>query len=282
MASIVKVPKNNTADYDFIAFSFDGKHSIEDFGIYRVSDGNTGYNIDLSLSSEDKTATVPGMDGKYYFGTQKKEKIFNIKIAFDEVTEHKMSQMRNWLSTDKIADLWFAEAPHKVYSAKVTGLSTIASIVFDDPKLGRVYKGTGTIQFTCYCPYARTPDWVYIEIDTGGTKKTPYKLPGMTHLSYQGFSNYEKIKTTLPLYGVVMFDENGDEISSMLEPSPLAFGDRPFYFVAKLVPVSDPLNIEVIADITGEQYVIQGGSQTEINGTHMVYVQDNVIEDEVI
>ena len=43
MASIVKVPRNNTADYDFIAFSFGGKHSVEDFGIYRTGK-NDGYS----------------------------------------------------------------------------------------------------------------------------------------------------------------------------------------------------------------------------------------------
>jgi hypothetical protein len=29
--------------------------------------------------------------------------------------------MRQWLDGKKVADLWFAENPYKVYSAKVTG-----------------------------------------------------------------------------------------------------------------------------------------------------------------
>jgi hypothetical protein len=50
---------------------------------------------------------------------------------------------------------------------------------------------------------------------------------GNTHLSYRDFSNYEKIKTTLPLYGRVEFefDEDGNEISSTKIPSKFAFGD---------------------------------------------------------
>ena len=63
MASIVKVPQNTTMDCDFIAFSFDGKHSYEDFGIYRISDATEGYSSDLTTSLSDKTAEVPGMDG---------------------------------------------------------------------------------------------------------------------------------------------------------------------------------------------------------------------------
>ena len=71
MPSIVKVPKDNEADYDFIAFSFDGLHSIEDFGIYRVSDGDR-YNENLAPTMNDRTADNPARDGQYYFGTSHK------------------------------------------------------------------------------------------------------------------------------------------------------------------------------------------------------------------
>ena len=83
MASIINAPKDRTADYDYIAFSFNGKHSFEDFGIYRTSDSNSGYNETLTRTMTDKTAEVPGMDGQYYFGTQQKNKTFTVKFAFD-------------------------------------------------------------------------------------------------------------------------------------------------------------------------------------------------------
>jgi hypothetical protein len=60
---VVKVPTYENADYDFLAFSFDGKHSYEDFHIYRISDGNDGYKENLVPNQVDKTAEVPGMDG---------------------------------------------------------------------------------------------------------------------------------------------------------------------------------------------------------------------------
>jgi hypothetical protein len=44
---VVKVPNDRQADYDFIAFSFNGKHSFEDFGLIRTSDGSR-YNINLA------------------------------------------------------------------------------------------------------------------------------------------------------------------------------------------------------------------------------------------
>jgi hypothetical protein len=58
---IVKVPSNST-DYSYIAFSFNGMHSYEDMGIYRVSDG-AGYTFNLNPSLTDKTVDVPGGDG---------------------------------------------------------------------------------------------------------------------------------------------------------------------------------------------------------------------------
>ena len=44
-ASVVKVPKTQ-GDLDFLAFSFNGLHSYDDFKIYRVSDGSR-YNDNL-------------------------------------------------------------------------------------------------------------------------------------------------------------------------------------------------------------------------------------------
>ena len=35
---IVRAPKDSKADYSYIAFSFGGLHSYEDFGLYRTSD----------------------------------------------------------------------------------------------------------------------------------------------------------------------------------------------------------------------------------------------------
>lgn len=60
-------------DYDFIGFTYNGKHSIDDFGIYRTSDGNR-YNDNLVPQMTDKTADVPGGDGQYYFYTNYKSR----------------------------------------------------------------------------------------------------------------------------------------------------------------------------------------------------------------
>lgn len=156
-------------DFDFIGFTYNGKHSYNDFGFYRTSDGSR-YNDNLVPQMTDKTADVPGGDGQYYFYTKHKARQFSIPIAFDHLEEETYREMRNWLDGKGIYDLIFDEAPYKVYSAKVTGTPQLKTICFEEDvftkdkegnitKTGvkRIYKGEGTIQFTCYYPYAHTP-----------------------------------------------------------------------------------------------------------------------------
>lgn len=143
-------------DYDFIGFTYNGKHSIDDFGVYRTSDGSR-YNDNLVPAMTDKTTDVPGGNGQYYFYTTHKNRQFNIPIAFDNLSEPKYREMRGWLDGLAIHDLVFDEAPYKVYSAKVTGTPQLKTLCFEING-ERQYRGEGTIQFTCYYPYAHTPN----------------------------------------------------------------------------------------------------------------------------
>jgi hypothetical protein len=59
--------------------------------------------------------------------------------------------LRAFFGDKKIHDLTFDERPYKTYKAKVTGTATLKYIPFDEGEgRERVYKGEGTIQFTCY------------------------------------------------------------------------------------------------------------------------------------
>lgn len=144
-----------TRDYDFIGFTYGDKHSIDDFGIYRTSDGDR-YNDNLIPQLTDKTADIPGGDGQYYFSSHYKPRQFSIPIAFDSLKEKQYQEVRKWLNGKEIKELIFDEHPYKVYSAKVTGTPQLKTICFYEGG-ERVYKGEGTIQFTCYYPFAHTP-----------------------------------------------------------------------------------------------------------------------------
>ena len=143
-------------DYDFIGFSFNGKHCLKDFGMYRTSDGSR-YNDDLVPTMNDKIIDVPGGDGQFFFGTNYKTRQFSISVAFDHLTETKYNQLKQWLNGKGIHDLVFDEKPYKVYSAKITGTPQFKTLCFTEND-ERIYKGEGTIQFICYHPFAHTPN----------------------------------------------------------------------------------------------------------------------------
>ena len=139
---------------DYIGFTYGDKHSSE-LGIVRVSDGSR-FNENLLPTMQDKTVQIPGGDGAYYFGSYYTQKQFSISFAFDDLTEKEIATLRRHFGDKKIHDLIFDETPYKAYQAKVTGTATLKYLVFDDgPGKERIYKGEGTIQFTCYNPFAR-------------------------------------------------------------------------------------------------------------------------------
>lgn len=153
---------------DYVGFIFNGKHS-SDLGIVRTSNGSR-FDENLLPTIQDKTVQVPGGDGTYFFGSYYTQKQFTIPFAFDSLTEEKFKELKNWLGDKKIHDLIFDEAPYKIYKAKVTGSATIKHIPFGEGETNRLYKGEGSIQFTCYQPYARSRFKTLEEYESEGYK----------------------------------------------------------------------------------------------------------------
>ena len=160
-------PGSSKKDNDFIGFTFGDHHSSE-FGIVRTSNGSR-FDENLLPTIQDKTVPVPGGDGTYYFGSYYTQRQFSIQIAFDSLTEDNLRKLKQWLGDKKIKDLIFDEVPYKVYRAKVTGSATIKHLCFTEDG-ARVYKGEGTIQFTCYEPFAR------LRKEAGSNTKEFYSL----------------------------------------------------------------------------------------------------------
>lgn len=143
---------------DFIGFTFGGVSSSS-LGIVRVSDGDR-YAKDLFPSFSDRTANVAGGNGVYYFGTDYSQRQITLSIAFDCVEESEIRKMQQVFAPDgTLKELWFDELPYKAVMAKVSGTPQLKYLPFDEngkakEEMKRVYKGTGTIQFTVYSPFA--------------------------------------------------------------------------------------------------------------------------------
>lgn len=156
----------------YIDFKY-GENYASDFHLLRVSNGSR-FNNNLIPTLTDKTAETPGADGMFFFNTYYKQRQFTVDVAYEAVTEQDIRNIRNWLNGKDIRDLIFDEQPDRCYKAKVTGSPSLKFIPFDQLRNEKsstnieegfssdaevdetvvIYKGEGSIQFTCYDPYA--------------------------------------------------------------------------------------------------------------------------------
>lgn len=148
---------------DFIGFTYKRKHSVRDLGIYRTNDGGDRYTDNLIPTLTDKTVDVPGGDGQYLFNSFYKSRAFTINFAFDSMTETQLRTLRQVFNGKDVSELIFDETPYKAYDAKVTGTPQLKMLCFDAPGGKRVYKGEGSVQFTCYNPFAHSPSFVWFQ-----------------------------------------------------------------------------------------------------------------------
>jgi len=77
---------------DFVGFHFNNINS-KDYHIYHVSNGSR-YIDNLVPTTQHKTVQVPGGDGSYYFGTYFTQRVFDVQIAYDSMTEQDLRDMR--------------------------------------------------------------------------------------------------------------------------------------------------------------------------------------------
>lgn len=138
---------------DFISFTYNGVHST-DLGVMRVTSSNR-YTDALLPTIQDKTVQVPGSNGTYFFGSYYTQRPITINAVFDDVSESQIRLMRKVFGDQLSHELIFDDEPYKVYYAKATGTPQLQYIPFSSP---RIYKGEGTFTFTCFEPFAHTPN----------------------------------------------------------------------------------------------------------------------------
>lgn len=201
---------------DYIGFTYNGTHSSK-LGIVRTSDGSR-FNTNLLPTMQDKVVQVPGRDGGYYFGSQYTQRQFNVSFAFDSLTEKQLCNLKKHFGDKQIHDLIFDEEPYKVYSAKVTGTATFNHIPFSDQAGDRIYKGEGSIQFTCYYPFARC--W--------SNTKSSYN----EHPAYSGLSESEIEDRIKEWWDASRIDIDGNH------------GDVPVYFTIKTTASTGSVTVD--------------------------------------
>lgn len=119
---------------DFTGFIFNtgnGTFTSESLGITRVSEGDR-YKDSLVPEIEDKTVEIPGLDGAYFYGSNFKTRTISLSIAFDEVTEKQLRDMRQVFGYKHTGELIFNERPYKKYLVKVAQPPELEYVCFDE------------------------------------------------------------------------------------------------------------------------------------------------------
>lgn len=125
---------------DFTGFTFNGVHSSE-LGIVRVSGGDR-YDEQLHPEIKDRTAEIPGLDGEYYFGSNYGNRTFDLEIAYDDLTEKQLRDLRKIFNNKKPQSLIFDERPYKKYIAKIASPVELSYVSFDRQKMHIDNSGT--------------------------------------------------------------------------------------------------------------------------------------------
>ena len=220
-------PNGNNTYQPFIGFTYKDAsdnmwHSITDLKIYRTSNGNR-YNESITPAMTDKVVDVPGGDGQYYFGTTFKNRTFTVDYAFDELTKTEIDTIKMVFSGDGIHELVFDEDRDtsgkalKIWSAKVTGTATMKHLCFEESSKD-VYKGEGSITFTCYYPYAKSENkgmsgsnYIDTKFCNNGDLPAPFigRFRRYKAESSEGSSSYRMNSSDI-IYGVSYSDGSGN------------------------------------------------------------------------
>lgn len=231
---------------DFLGFTIGNIHSSS-LGIVRVSDGDR-YSEELTPAFTDRIATVSGLDGTYYFGTDYTQKVFNIKFAFDHLTETQMRILKQIFSKKEPQNLIFDEVPYKVYSVKVNGQPKLSYLCFEE-NYNRIYKGDGEVNFIAYSPFAKSrfkykeeynvkniPEWGGIEDNKMDWLKSSGIISDTTRLggSYLKGGELDKYSTG---YKIQLYNPGDKDTPCQLLCSTTNFYSVNSYGFPKRVPI---------------------------------------------
>lgn len=164
---------------DFTGFYLGGIHSST-YGILRVSDGDR-YSEGLVPEFDNMELELSGGNGDLYGGKKFKKTSFEIKIAFEHLTEKQFREMRNWLGRTELQSFRFDERPYKTYWVTLASRPELEYVCFmeerEDGLIGekeRIYKGEGELEFVAYSPFGYCIDestkltYNGLEINEGG------------------------------------------------------------------------------------------------------------------
>lgn len=156
---------------EYIDFKFGDKWASE-FNLVVVSTGDR-YSPPTYGNMNANTSTVAGKRGVYKWKTQINEKIFNISIAYDNLSMSDINKIKAWLNPYEIKKLVFSDEPYKFYYASLNSDPKFEFLPFYEKgeKVGTqtlykgIYKGELNLEFICLDGLGYSIDGNYDEVE---------------------------------------------------------------------------------------------------------------------
>ena len=126
-------------------FTYNGVH-CSTYGVGYIPDAS-GRWFDGAKFDVYET-DVSWKNGGYYYGNRAKNREFELRCYFEEITIKQREDIRKWLHRDTSGQLIFDSMPFVYWNVRPTGLAT-GNIYNDTGK----YSGTFSIKFTAYEPF---------------------------------------------------------------------------------------------------------------------------------
>lgn len=190
------------------SFKFNGVSSSS-LGIIKVTTGNR-VNKTLSPTFQDRTTTVPGKDGVYYFGSNYAGRTILIEFAFDNLRREQIDEITRVFNGKELKPLILDDEPDVIYMAKLASPVTLKYLCFEEVREGEetpveVYKGEGAVQFTTF-DFGQSEEKTIgnIQFINKGEIDSDFTLTGTTVSAKQTFelkldgASIAKLTTTMP------------------------------------------------------------------------------------
>lgn len=192
---------------DLTGFKFGDYHSSQ-FGLIRVSNGSR-YNEYLLPTLKNTTTDVSGMEGTLYFGTQKTTRSFQVDMAFDNLTEEDIRDIREWLTGAH--SLIFDERPYIQYMCILNSAPQLKYLTFEENG-ERIYKGELSVNFVSYLPYGYSIDGKKFIDDF--LDENFEEWSNASHLAYKNFYEGETLRTYDKFEGNNVYVYNGGDVEA--------------------------------------------------------------------
>lgn len=247
---------------EYIDFKF-GDTWASEFNLVAVTNGDR-YSPPVYGNMNNNISSVAGKRGVYKWKTQFNEKIFQINIAYDNLSIRDVSKIKAWLNPGQIKKLIFNDEPYKFYYACLNSdpkldflpfIENNGKIVGGKEVFCGTYKGELNLEFCAIdgVAFSEYANYEEVEIEKGlEYRNSGYVNKIMPWVQSSNLLNNDSYEEAARIYSKAFFDQDtGESNNSGLGPD---FAHR--FYLLNSGDTETPLSLSFDFVLPGEQPLV--------------------------